>query len=172
MPATSPCGLSAVLENRSSWPVRLLAVVALPPGALPPFLGTMRRSDFSRPFFISPYVPSEYRYQIRLGAEAERSPRVRGTKLRAKPSSLPMLADGYRASLLFTSSPPSHRLIDASLFAQFSTTPQASTRHSLAGGSPFRTCSSCEPGPVLRTNALASLVRGSLRQGPQRILCS
>ena len=66
-PALTPAGLSAVVLNSSSCSSLLLSVVDFPPRALPLFIGTIPRSDFSRPFILGPFVPSNYR--LRGGRE-------------------------------------------------------------------------------------------------------
>lgn len=86
-PAAAPCGLSAVSPNKTSWPTCSLAVVAFPPQARlasrPVWTafrrpsGTVRPSDFFRPFVISFFRSRRLPLVAFATAEAERSPRVR-----------------------------------------------------------------------------------------------
>jgi hypothetical protein len=150
---SAPCGLSAVPRNSPSCPTCSLAVVAFPPRSRlastsvgtvfrRPF-GTVRPSDFFRPFVISFFRSRQLPLAAFATAEAERSPRVRNAELRAKPSPLPALvrrilgvAETYGASLSLGSA---LRL-------------QTSIRHPLAGAR--RRLLAAARDPVLRAGAL------------------
>ena len=155
--STFPDGLSAGSRNSSSCRTVLLAVAPFPPGALLPFIGTTRRSDFCRPFVgVSALFTSNYHSNFFGGGRQISPGKVRETLMRIR--RLYALSPTNIGLRCWT---PAHPGEHASSALHFRSIP-----HHTSG---FHRTHPRGPSLLLHLRyAPASLVRGSLRQGPQR----